>query len=105
VDSKDINISAEPPTYAAKPNSIWRAFQEGVSQFAPFLLLDHDPYAVLTGSCMDSGPYTVSDRYPYFQCADNGSHKDDYIRNSVKAVVDMYDEPWPLCNGFQGPCS
>ncbi len=90
----DINILF---TSYLKPSSkiqIWRRVQQRVQQIAPFLRLDQDPYAVVSGGRQYwiQDAYTVSDHYPYssphgaaFEQAFN------YIRNSVKVVVDMYD--------------
>jgi uncharacterized membrane protein (UPF0182 family) len=91
---KDINILL---TGYLKPQSriqIWRGVQERVSQVAPFLVLDKDPYAVLSEGKLYwiQDAYTVSDRYPYSNVQTSGSAQGmNYIRNSVKAVVDMYD--------------
>ncbi|MEM9712806.1 MAG: UPF0182 family protein [Actinomycetota bacterium] len=72
-----------------------------VETVAPFLRLDADPYpAVIDGDVvfiLDG--YTITDRYPYAQEADRdqltpgtGLNSDfNYIRNSVKVVVDAYD--------------
>jgi uncharacterized membrane protein (UPF0182 family) len=73
---------------------IWRSVQERVSQIAPFLLLDKDPYAVVSDGKLFwiQDAYTVSDRYPYSQPQASGSAQgSNYIRNSVKIVVDMYN--------------
>jgi uncharacterized membrane protein (UPF0182 family) len=91
---KDINILL---TGYLKPQSriqIWRGVQERVSQVAPFLLLDQVPYAVLSGGRQYwiQDAYTVSDHYPYSNVQTNGSAQGmNYIRNSVKVVVDMYN--------------
>jgi uncharacterized membrane protein (UPF0182 family) len=91
---KDINILL---TGYLKPQSriqIWRSVQERVSQVAPFLLLDQDPYAVLSEGKLYwiQDAYTVSDHYPYSNVQTSGSAQNmNYIRNSVKVVVDMYD--------------
>ena len=90
----DINILL---TSYLKPESriqIWRDVQERVSQVAPFLRLDADPYAVVSEGKQYwiQDAYTISDHFPY-----SNPHKFgygdglNYIRNSVKAVVDMYD--------------
>ncbi|MDH3498060.1 MAG: UPF0182 family protein [Gemmatimonadota bacterium] len=57
----------------------------------PFLTWDSDPCLVIT----DDGrlvwmfdAYTRSARYPYSQSVDDGTN---YLRNSVKAVIDAYD--------------
>lgn len=68
-----------------------RNVQDRVAELAPFLQLDQDPYIVIGG---DGGlywiqdAYTTSDRFPYSQPHRSGAN---YIRNSVKAVVDAYN--------------
>jgi len=57
----------------------------------PFLDFDHDAYLVITDAgeqkwILDA--YTTSDSYPYSQRASNGTN---YMRNSVKVVIDAYD--------------
>ena len=90
----DINILF---TGYLKPESriqIWRNVQERVSRVAPFLKLDADPYAVLSKGKLYwiQDAYTTSDRYPYSNPHDSNIGAGlNYIRNSVKAVVDMYD--------------
>lgn len=78
-----------------------RRVQDRVRTLAPFLDFDGDPYPVaLNGRVywiVDA--YTTSDLYPYGQNGDrtqltasSGLDKPfNYIRNSVKAVVDAYD--------------
>jgi uncharacterized membrane protein (UPF0182 family) len=66
-----------------------RAVPERVRRIAPFLTYDRDPYLVVAGGrlvwILDA--YTTSDRYPY-----STPHRGiNYIRNSVKVVVDAYD--------------
>lgn len=68
----------------------YRNIGERVNHLAPFLKLDNDPYlVVLDGSLYwIQDAYTTTDRYPYSE-----PHRDglNYIRNSVKAVIDAYD--------------
>ena len=91
---KDINILL---TSYLRPQSriqIWRSVQERVSQVAPFLLLDQDPYAVVSEGKQYwiQDAYTTSDRFPYSRPQASGSAEGiNYIRNSVKIVVDMYN--------------
>jgi len=78
-----------------------RDIKERVHTIAPFLSLDHDPYPVVIDGkikyVMDA--YTTSDRYPNAQRMDNTGLSTDsglaksfnYVRNSVKVVVDSYD--------------
>ena len=67
----------------------------------PFLTFDGDPYMAVTqeGYVWIWDAYTTSDAYPYSQALDLAEATADlldpqevnYIRNSVKAVVDAYD--------------
>lgn len=62
---------------------------ERVKKIAPFLRYDKDPYMVISNNqlywIIDG--YTVSDKFPFSQPTDNIN----YIRNSVKVVVDAYN--------------
>jgi len=90
----DINILL---TSYIKPESriqLWRTVNERVAQIAPFLRLDSDPYPVLSAGKLYwiQDAYTVSGQFPYALPHDTGfGDKLNYIRNSVKVVVDMYD--------------
>jgi uncharacterized protein len=66
-----------------------RNIKERLGQLAPFLSFDDDPYMVISEGRLFwiADAYTVSDRYPYSQPVGGGVN---YIRNSVKAVVDAY---------------
>jgi uncharacterized membrane protein (UPF0182 family) len=69
----------------------YRNINERVRTAAPFLRFDADPYMVVTdkgGLKWIIDAYTVSDRLPYSQPLKGGVN---YMRNSVKAVVDAYD--------------
>lgn len=67
---------------------------ERVSTLAPFLTFDHDPYIVVGAdgrlSWIIDG-YTSSASYPYSAPSTLENESVNYIRNSVKAVVDAYD--------------
>ena len=68
-----------------------RNINERVKTIAPFLRFDGDPYMVVTEKgrlnwIIDA--YTASDRLPYSKPLTGGIN---YMRNSVKAVVDAYD--------------
>ena len=91
---RDINILFTSYLTPQSKIQIWRGVQERVSQIAPFLLLDTDPYAVVSDGKLYwiQDAYTVSDRYPYSQPQASGTAEgSNYIRNSVKIVVDMYN--------------
>jgi uncharacterized membrane protein (UPF0182 family) len=65
-----------------------RQIRRRVAKIAPFLVLDEDPYPVVSDGRIFwiQDAYTVSDRYPY-STSSNGVN---YIRNSVKVVIDAY---------------
>jgi uncharacterized membrane protein (UPF0182 family) len=72
---KDINVLLTSYLTPQSKIQIWRSVQERVSQVAPFLLLDHDPYAVLSEGKLYwiQDAYTVSDRFPYSSPQTDGS--------------------------------
>jgi hypothetical protein len=91
---KDINILLTSYLRSESTIQIWRSVQERISQVAPFLLLDKDPYAVVSEGKQYwiQDAYTTSDRFPYSHPETGGATEGvNYIRNSVKVVVDMYD--------------
>ncbi|MFM9264777.1 UPF0182 family protein [Tychonema sp. BBK16] len=98
-----------------------RNINKRVRAIAPFLRYDSDPYLVVANAHLDTGDltekepsktakniqslspvaknspnylywifdaYTTSDRYPY---SDPGKNEFNYIRNSVKVVIDAYN--------------
>jgi uncharacterized membrane protein (UPF0182 family) len=70
-----------------------RRIQDRVARLAPFLRYDKDPYPVIDEGrlfwILDA--YTVTDRYPYSEpFPDRLSGDFNYMRNSVKVVVDAY---------------
>ena len=77
----------------------YRDIKERVKRVLPFLRLDHDPYMVVTKEgelkwIYDA--YTTSDRYPYAELVKDTfsslpGRNINYIRNSVKVVIDAYD--------------
>src|SRR5438477_2484636 len=70
---------------------IRRNIGERVRTIAPFLKLDHDPYLVVSNGRMFwiQCAYTVSSYFPYAQPAQELDL--NYIRNSVKVIVDAYN--------------
>ncbi len=98
-----------------------RDIEERVNELAPFLAYDADPYPALVEGrlfwIIDA--FTTTDRYPYSQRAETReidsssglSRKFNYVRNSVKVVVDAYngsveffviDETDPLVRSYRG---
>ncbi len=87
----------------------YRDIRERLAKIAPFLRFDSDPYLVISEGRLYwiADAYTTSDRYPYSQSIDGIN----YIRNSVKAVVDAYhgrvtlylaDQSDPLIQTYAG---
>jgi uncharacterized protein len=71
-----------------------RNIRDRVTALAPFLTFDPDAYIVLDDAgrlswIMDG--FTVSDSYPYSTHYQLGDNSINYMRNSVKVVVDAYD--------------
>jgi len=69
----------------------YRNIHDRVKQVAPFLKFDYDPYLVITEEgrlVWIQDAYTWSSKYPYSDPLTDGTN---YIRNSVKIVVDAYD--------------
>ena len=87
----------------------YRNIRERINHIAPFLRLDADPYMTLINGRMKwiVEGYTVSDYYPYSQPVSRINNAGailqrgqsnqllaggfNYVRNSVKVVVDAYD--------------
>ena len=69
-----------------------RDIQERVAKIAPFLKYESDPYLVINEGklywVIDG--YTTSNRFPYSQPVYSDNTMYNYIRNSVKVVIDAY---------------
>ena len=117
----DVNILLTSYLKPESRIQFYRDVHERVAQIAPFLHLDNDPYAVLSAGKLYwiQDAYTVSNYFPYanpertsFGQSLGGARMDkaqdpdaggtesrataafdglNYIRNSVKVVIDMYD--------------
>jgi uncharacterized protein len=71
-----------------------RSIRDRVSVLAPFLTYDQDPYIVVGDDgrlswLMDA--FTTSDSYPYSSHYSLNNRSINYVRNSVKVVIDAYD--------------
>ncbi len=73
---------------------LYRQIKKRMEKLAPFLALDHDPYLVVS----DEGrmffiqdAYTTTDMYPYAHRVSWNYREINYVRNSVKVVVDAYN--------------
>ena len=91
-----------------------RSIRDRVQALAPFLTLDADPYIVIGNDgrlfwILDA--FTTSDTYPYASHYQFGDDAINYMRNSVKIVVDAYngtttfyvfDPADPIINAWRG---
>ena len=72
-----------------------RRINKRVKAIAPFLAYDTDPYLVVSSGRLFwiQDAYTISNMYPYSKRSKNPFRKIglNYIRNSVKVIIDAYD--------------
>jgi len=72
-----------------------RRIKSRVTAIAPFLSYDTDPYMVVSGGRLFwiQDAYTASNMYPYSKRSKTPFRKKElnYIRNSVKVIIDAYD--------------
>ncbi|MBI4298477.1 MAG: UPF0182 family protein [Chloroflexi bacterium] len=104
----DVNILISKEITSDSRIKYRRLIQERINTVAPFLRLDHDPYIVAEDGRLFwiQDAYTTTNLYPYSEPFGNIN----YIRNSVKVVVDAYegtldfyiaDESDPLIKAYQ----
>jgi uncharacterized protein len=90
----DVNILLSSYLAPESRIQVWRRVQERVGRIAPFLQLDNDPYLVLSEGKLYwiQDAYTTSDCFPYSEpYTSEFGNRLNYIRNSVKVVVDAYE--------------
>ncbi len=102
---RDVNLLISGLIKGDSRIMIYRDIQSRIPKAAPFLKYDGDPYAAVVDGRLVwiQDAYTTTDRYPYSQPVDLGdvtpvsqgrsglSGSVNYIRNSVKVVVDAYN--------------
>ena len=85
----DLNILISSYVTPESRIQFWREVPDRVRRIAPFLRLDDDPYMVVADGrlfwILDA--YTTADSLPYSEPV---TRSFNYIRNSVKVVVDAY---------------
>jgi uncharacterized membrane protein (UPF0182 family) len=102
---RDVNLLISGNVTSSSRLLFNRDVRQRVEQVAPFLQWDGDPYAVVVDGhiLFVRDGYTTTNNYPYSQRVDLGDAarrtpdmgsgvggQGNYIRNSVKAVVDAY---------------
>ena len=94
----DINLAFSGEITSDSKILITREVTTRAKKALPYLIYDEEPYTVVTDEgrivwVLDA--YTVSSSYPYSQYTaiehDNIKEDINYIRNSVKVIVDAYD--------------
>lgn len=94
---KDEKIFFSPNISTESKLLIRRNIDDRINILTPFLHLDKDPYLVVDKDRLYwiQDAYTLSNMYPASKpAADDfldGQHEFNYIRNSIKVVVDAYD--------------
>ena len=90
----DTNLILSNPITSQSRMMFRREIDERVRTIFPFLMYDNDPYLVVSDGKLFwiRDAYTVSQRYPYStpHAVVDGLDA-NYIRNSVKVVIDAYD--------------
>ena len=99
---RDLNLLISDQVTADSQLLFHRSIGDRLPRIAPFLRYDKDPYMVVTaggGLVYIQDAYTVSDRFPDAQWLDPrslpgasgfGGDAFNYVRNSVKIVMDAY---------------
>lgn len=94
----DINLAISNNVTADSKILINRNIIQRAKVVMPYLIYDEQPYLIVTDAgklmwVLDA--YTVTNKYPYSQPStiehDNIKEQINYIRNSVKVLVDAYD--------------
>lgn len=97
---RDVNLLISGLVQGDSRIMIHRDIRERIVRAAPFLVLDDDPYAAVVDGQLVwiQDAYTVTNQFPYSEEVDLAeatggliAGRANYIRNSVKVVVDAYD--------------
>src|SRR5271166_2553897 len=88
----DVNILLSRYITGESRILLHRNIQDRVQTIAPFLQLDRDPYVVISDGRLywTQDAYATSDWFPYAK-PEPGGGDINYIRNSVKIVIDAYN--------------
>ena len=88
----DVNILLNDNIKPESKVLFQREIDQRVRKLLPFLQFDEDPYLVTVGGRLFwmRDAYTLTNAYPYSKHTQAGTMDFNYIRNSVKVVVDAY---------------
>ncbi len=86
----DVNLLLTSYVTPESRIQLWRDIRDRVRRIAPFLLLDEDPYLVVADGRLYwiQDAYATSSTFPY---SEPHAGQFNYIRNSVKVIVDAYN--------------
>lgn len=93
----DLNILISDQINSKSQILYRRSISDRLNEIAPFLTFDKQPYIVVANGRLYwiADAYTTASTYPYSEQEGNGFGNlqpgVNYVRNSVKAVVDAYD--------------
>lgn len=89
INEKSMNLLLSSEIKSDSKIILNKNITDRVKKIAPFINYDNDPYLVASEGKLYwiINGYTASDKYPYAEKYNNVN----YIRNSVKVVVDAYD--------------
>ncbi|KMT22416.1 UPF0182 family protein [Clostridium cylindrosporum] len=89
VNQQSINFLLSSEISSKSKIILHKNIVERVNKIAPFIHYDRDPYLVASNGKLYwiINGYTTSNKYPYSEMYGNVN----YVRNSVKAVIDAYD--------------
>jgi uncharacterized membrane protein (UPF0182 family) len=90
---RDVNILISGEINSNSKIQYHRQVQDRIAKLAPFLMLDSDPYIVIDQGRLFwiQDAYTTSNKFPYSTSLEvDPKGKINYIRNSVKIVLDAY---------------
>ncbi|KXZ40779.1 hypothetical protein SAMN05661008_01815 [Alkalithermobacter thermoalcaliphilus JW-YL-7 = DSM 7308] len=91
IDTKSLKLLVSTAINSDSRIIINRNINDRIKAIAPFIEYDEDPYIVLVDGklywIVDG--YTTTERYPYSQVYEDSNI--NYIRNSVKVVIDAYN--------------
>jgi hypothetical protein len=100
---RDLNLMISDQVTSSSQLLMHRSLGDRLDRIAPFLAYDKDPYVVVNSEgrlVYIQDAYTVTDRFPNAQSFDGSSLGQEsglqgmsfnYMRNSVKVVMDAYD--------------
>ncbi len=94
ISHRNTKLAFSPEVKSDSKILLNRNITERAKNIMPYLVYDENPYLVITDDgklvwVLDA--YTTSNCYPYAQKTETNNKEINYIRNSVKVLIDAYD--------------